>query len=567
MPSIAKRRSNTAAVNDSIPLPSKFPEIPGVVVERFPEMDQWKKDVSLWWKKTNAAIVDFNRDGSTVINQTYNNAENLKVSVNGLTAQITEINEVIITNEEAFARRNVTVSAMAGISSNITVASTPPGSPLTNDYWIDTSTPAIPITYRWTGSAWSEVLIPISSAGVATEQTARIAAVSSEQTARINADNVLSSSISTVSAALSTETTNRIAAVSSEQTARINADNTLASDITTVSAAVSTETTNRIAAVSSEQTARINADNTLASDITTVSAAVSTETTNRIAAVSTEATARATADGFLSGKYTLTVTAGDVVTGMNITSSTGSGTNVSSVIFRATDFKIYNSVSGVAMFSVSGTAIKLGDTLTVDTVNSKVYIGTGTFAGATTSFYVDSAGQFSLKDKFQWNGTTLTLTGTVTATAGNIGGFTISASNLVAGTGTSRLALANVADPSPYYGEAIIQIGDNTTYFSVLDKKFLKLSYLTGSSGIAHPAATLSAYDATVTSDNCGNLDLSLAGTTRIFLSAFNGTGDFDGLVSAAGFEASGSTGIGGTITLASITTITVVGGIITAWA
>ena len=84
-----------------------------------------------------------------------------------------------------------------------------------------------------------------------------------------------------------------------------------------------------------------------------ISASVTSPTAGTIgAAIETERQARASADGNLSGKYTLKVTAGNVVTGMNITSSTGTGSDVSSVTFLASEFKIYNSATGIAPFAV-----------------------------------------------------------------------------------------------------------------------------------------------------------------------------------------------------------------------
>jgi hypothetical protein len=70
------------------------------------------------------------------------------------------------------------------------------------------------------------------------------------------------------------------------------------------------------------------------------------------AGVNQEAIARATADGFLAGQYTLDVAAGDIVTGMKITSATTSGTPISDITFRASNFKV---VSG------SGTPVVLLD--------------------------------------------------------------------------------------------------------------------------------------------------------------------------------------------------------------
>lgn len=178
------------------------------------------------------------------------------------------------------------------------------------------------------------------------------------------------------------------------------------------------------------------------------------------AAVAAEQSARITADGYLEGKYSLTVIAGNVVTGMNITSASGPGTDISSVIFRATDFQIYNGLAGVTMFSVSGNLVNLAGTLTVST-SGKVFIGTGNYANADTSWYVDSSGQFSLKDKLTWNGTTLAISGTITATAGTIGGWTIGATTI----SSSNLTLNNV-------GQITAGIGNDIVYMSAADATY-----------------------------------------------------------------------------------------------
>ena len=66
--------------------------------------------------------------------------------------------------------------------------------------------------------------------------------------------------------------------------------------------------------------------------------------------------------------------------------------------------------------------------------SSKLYTGTGTFNNSNTGFYLDSNGQLSLKDKLSWNGTTLTVSGTLNAVDGRIGGFNIT-KDAIAGTG------------------------------------------------------------------------------------------------------------------------------------
>jgi len=102
------------------------------------------------------------------------------------------------------------------------------------------------------------------------------------------------------------------------------------------------------------------------------------------------------------------------------------------------DWGIKGAVGGNTMF-------QLGDTnkiacLTIE--STKLYIGTGTYGNTNTSFYVDDSGQFSLKDKLTWDGTDLAITGTIHATAGDIGGFTIDETDgLYSGTGATRVQM------------------------------------------------------------------------------------------------------------------------------
>ena len=68
--------------------------------------------------------------------------------------------------------------------------------------------------------------------------------------------------------------------------------------------------------------------------------------------------------------------------------------------------------------------------ITLDGTNKKIYIGTGTYQNANTSFYVDNNNRFSLGDRLYFDGTNLTIAGTVTAQDGNIGGWIIDGNNL-----------------------------------------------------------------------------------------------------------------------------------------
>lgn len=88
------------------------------------------------------------------------------------------------------------------------------------------------------------------------------------------------------------------------------------------------------------------------------------------------------------------------------------------------------------------------------TTGAKIYIGSGTYSNSNTPFYVDDTGKFSLKNKLYFSGDTLTIDGTVTASSGKIGGWTIGATSIYSGSnsfdnsnsmyfGTSGLSIKN----------------------------------------------------------------------------------------------------------------------------
>ena len=91
----------------------------------------------------------------------------------------------------------------------------------------------------------------------------------------------------------------------------------------------------------------------------------------------------------------------------------------------------------------NGDAITAGSIAGVTINSTKMYIGTGTFNNANTAFYVDNAGQLSLKDKLSWNGTTLTVTGSIT-------GSTITGSTLTTASSGNRVHV-NTNDITLYY--------------------------------------------------------------------------------------------------------------------
>jgi hypothetical protein len=104
-------------------------------------------------------------------------------------------------------------------------------------------------------------------------------------------------------------------------------------------------------------------------------------------------------------------------------------------------------------------------TLTGDTVianNSKIFLGTGVYNNTNTPFYVDDDSQFSLGNKLTWNGSSLSIDGSVTIgeTAGN---------DLITGEEVN----ANVTNIS---GNVIttgrVQSSDGSSYLNISDGTF-----------------------------------------------------------------------------------------------
>lgn len=342
------------------------------------------------------------------------------------------------------------VVTIGGTSNKISVQSFPPTPPVKiGDLWVDTSD--LNKTKYWDGVSW-----------VWREDAAAFAAISTESTVRASEDDLLATQINTVIVNYQAADATLTSAISVESTTRANADSAMATQITTIDTQYKAADNVLQGNITTEATTRANADTALANQISTIQAGVGNKITvgstqpstpapllndlwldtgdqNKYkfwdgaawqykqdlvlnASITTEQNARASADGNLSGKYTLTVAAGNVVTGMNITSSTGGGTNVSDVTFVASNFKIYNGATGITMFNISGPNVMLANTLVVSTSN-KVFIGAGNYNNPDTSFYVDAFGYLSLKNLLVFDPATpaLTISGTLYATAGFFG--------------------------------------------------------------------------------------------------------------------------------------------------
>lgn len=208
-------------------------------------------------------------------------------------------------------------------------------------------------------------------------------------------------------------------------------------------------------------------------------------------------------NGYLESVWTMQAIAGDVVTGMTLFSASDPENNrtVSRISFQADVFQINTSSGNKQVFSATATEIRLGDVLTVDLANAKLYIGDGDFGDVNTPFYVDELAFFSLGEKLTFDGDLLTVgnayidsdgaivlgelddvlllsaidpvyriwagnatagsasfsvtkEGALFSNSGTIGGFEIGATSLVIGSGTSRVAIGQFPLAFVMVGEA-----------------------------------------------------------------------------------------------------------------
>lgn len=88
----------------------------------------------------------------------------------------------------------------------------------------------------------------------------------------------------------------------------------------------------------------------------------------------------------------------------------------------------------IAGWTIASTKLSKNN-INLDSGNSKIYIGAGTYNNSNTAFYADNDGKFSLKDKLTFDGTDLTVVGDITANSGYFNGD-IDAVNINADSGS-----------------------------------------------------------------------------------------------------------------------------------
>lgn len=308
------------------------------------------------------------------------------------TAAITAESTARATADSALAASIAALVVASGTGARVFVEAPTPTALNTNDLWYDT-TNGFRLKY-WNGTTWVD--------NTDTRLTANIAAVVTETTARVTADTAQATQITSLLATTGSHTSS-ISTISSTYATQTYAE-------AKKTEAIAASNAYGDAIVSTEQAARVSADGALSTSISTVSATVGSLSS----AVTSEASARATADGYLAGDYKLTVAAGNVITGMRLTSNTSTPAGVSEIAFTAAVFKIYDGVSSnVVPFSVSGGVVSMNNVA----VKSSLDVGTSinrTQIDATNGIQV--GGQLTIKGQ-----------GSVV--------------NLLAGTGTNTISL------------------------------------------------------------------------------------------------------------------------------
>jgi hypothetical protein len=199
--------------------------------------------------------------------------------------------------------------------------------------------------------------------------------------------------------------------------------------------------------------------------------------------------------------------------------------------------------------------------ITLDGVGKKIFVGTGTYNNSNTPFYFASGSTnvFSLGDKLTFNGSALSVNGSITATSltatttGNIAGWSfnstqLSSGNIIINSSTPKISIegAGIAAPiyfstaditslnntfagSTYMGNGGIQFSGEWTSGKVYPKSFARLatgpSYaslqvINANFGYASAMATFAAYpdasNAAVRIDNGGLRVRNLSQATSI---------------------------------------------------
>jgi len=142
--------------------------------------------------------------------------------------------------------------------------------------------------------------------------------------------------------------------------------------------------------------------------------------------------------------------------------------------------------------SIDGTIVARDGSIGGITLESnKLYNGTGTHGNSNTGFYIDSSSKFSLGDKLVWDGTTLTVSGNITVTNSN---DFASQAELDAATGSLQNSIdginsstSSLVNPSSYaFGGGGFSLGNVPSPSAGLHLGADKLGYHNGTSWLTY---------------------------------------------------------------------------------
>ena len=379
------------AVRQTTTLPTAFPELPNEAVSgdkaaRRGVINKFNEDIRTWWRSARASIQSDYEGISTGTN----------TAISAAKATDEALRKEVVSRTDGYENlvRQVETLALQTGASHVFVQTEAPENPVHGDLWFDSDDNFKPWWYD--GGAW----IDAHDRGSAT-----VTALTTERDTRITADGALGQRIdaavvqivdaNTGISALSTALDAVTAAVSNHG----EAITSLGTRTTALESTVNTAGTGlsaRVGTIESTYATKTGAQGYAAA---AKSEAVSASTAAATAAVGAEATARAQADGYLSGKYVLAVTAGNVVTGMQITSSSAdNGGTVSEIAFQADRFKIYNGISKDAPFEVDGGIVYIKDA-NIRSISANK-IGAGTISAVTISGAAIYGGTISVDGTF-----------------------------------------------------------------------------------------------------------------------------------------------------------------------
>ena len=184
---------------------------------------------------------------------------------------------------------------------------------------------------------------------------------------------------------------------------------------------------------------------------------------------------------------------------------------------------VSSAYTGTVNLTTSGGQVTLTTgTISGITIESgKLYQGTGTFNNSNTGFFIDSSGQFSLKDKLSFNGTTLSISGnltvenTITADKIVVGGITldnlISASDQASSnyltTFSGAVKIASGGASAGYPAELQIQATEHTNAIGTLQQSQTQLT-IRARNNTSNGAIAFQGFNGT-TPTNYGNFDAS----------------------------------------------------------